>query len=275
MTFEQINGVYVIKDYVPVQWGHFSWIQAILHCINWSLSQVLEFDWLILLSGQDYPIQPLCKIENFLQETKYDGFMEYFLAEAPPETPTKSGLKWDKCTGRDRFFCQYYRLPSPTPSFLKKILFHLGRMSQWQSLVRLVVGREGTLIGLKSLSTPFTKSFRCYAGSNWFTLSYSCIRYIHNFVQQNTAFVDYYKNTIIPEESFFHTILINQSEFNISKENMRYIRWHSSNTGSPAILGVQDFEDLRNSNKHFARKFDVKVDSKILDLLDNYMSDSI
>lgn len=42
-------------------------------------------------------------------------------------------------------------------------------------------------------------------------------------------------------------------------------------TGHPYILNINNLEMLKNRKELFARKFDEKIDSKILDQLDNYI----
>ncbi|MBD2130800.1 hypothetical protein NDI39_10495 [Microcoleus sp. ZQ-A2] len=268
-AFESMSNVTIMEDYVPVLWGDFSMIKMELHCINWLMTHSVEFDWLIFLSGQDYPIHPISQIEQFLEETEYDGFMEYFLAEDPPEKPTEFGLRWLKHTGKDRFFYRYYKLPSP--AIVKSVVFRLSRLTHgWQSLVRFVTDRNGAHLGIRAFSSAFTPKFRCYAGSQWHTLSYRCIQYIHDFVQCNPSFVEYYQRTIIPDESFFQTIVLNQPTLKICNDNKRFIAWTPQST--PAILGVQDCDRLIHSNQHFARKFDIKVDAQVLDRLDRHLS---
>lgn len=270
-AFEPMSNVHILEDYVPVVWGDFSMVKMELHCINWLIARSLEFDWLVFLSGQDYPIEPITQIEKSLQETEYDGFMEYFLAEDPPEPPTEYGLRWLKTTGRDRFFYHYYKLPSP--AIVKSLVFRLSRIAhQWQSLLRFVIDRNGAHIGIRCFSTPFTSNFQCYAGSQWYTLSYCCIQYIHDFVQRNPAFVEYYQKTIIPDESFFQTILLNEPKLKIFNDNKRYISWTPQST--PDILGVQNFNPLIASNKHFARKFNSQVDAGVLELLDRHLTET-
>ena len=44
-------------------------------------------------------------------------------------------------------------------------------------------------------------------------------------------------------------------------------------TGHPYILKVNKFEMLINRKELFARKFDLSVDGKILDLIDNYIKE--
>lgn len=257
-----MSNVHVMEDYVPVQWGEFSMVQMELHCINWLINNSIEFDWLIMLSGQDYPIQSLSEVEQFLENTQYDGFMDYFLAKTSRQNSTEENLRsrfWR------RYFYQYYRLSSSE----LKIANLIGRLiNKRQPYINLQTNRSGTYLGIRCFSTPFTSSFHCYTGSNWHTLSYRCIQYIHEFVRQNPAFVKHYQKTLTPDESFFQTILLNHSQLNIFNGNERYISW---DRGTPSILGIQDLENLITSDRHFARKFDIKVDTQVLDLLDQYI----
>ena len=50
-------------------------------------------------------------------------------------------------------------------------------------------------------------------------------------------------------------------------DNLRYIDW-SEGKPSPKTLTIEDADKLTNSGKLFGRKFNSKVDSKILDYLD-------
>ena len=40
----------------PIEWGHGSQLAAILRCLR--VLREHEWDWLVLLSGQDYPVRP-------------------------------------------------------------------------------------------------------------------------------------------------------------------------------------------------------------------------
>ena len=46
----------------PIEWGHGSQLAAVLRALRW-VRERAEFDWLVLLSGQDYPIRPVADIE--------------------------------------------------------------------------------------------------------------------------------------------------------------------------------------------------------------------
>jgi hypothetical protein len=44
---------------------------------RWLEEEKFDFDWLITTSGQDYPVQPLHRIESFLENTSRDAFVEH------------------------------------------------------------------------------------------------------------------------------------------------------------------------------------------------------
>ncbi|MEO0687871.1 MAG: beta-1,6-N-acetylglucosaminyltransferase, partial [Cyanobacteria bacterium J06649_11] len=61
-----------------VMMGSFAILQGFFDAVSWLINQEIKFDWLINLTGQDYPTQPLYKVEKFLESTNYDGFLEYY-----------------------------------------------------------------------------------------------------------------------------------------------------------------------------------------------------
>ena len=269
-AFNHLSDVHILEEYVSVQWGEFSMVEMEIHCLNWVMAQGLSFDWLILLSGQDYPIQPLSAIESFLRTTDDDGLMEYFPVDEPPQTLLASALQWDKNRGKERFFFRYHRVTRSRLAL--SLLYRLGQLfnnrQPWFNIVACPI--TGGKIGLRVTELPFS---RCYAGSQWFTLSYPCIKYIDDFIKKHPDFVEHYRHTIIPDESFFQTILLNHPHFKISPNNRRFISW-TSPTGGTVVLRNQDFENLIASEQHFARKFDTRVDSQILDRLDQYCANT-
>lgn len=76
-TLKDLSDVFLLKSNFIIKRGEFSILQPYLNVIDWLLKENLEFDWLVYLSGQDYPIQSVNEIEKKLLEAKYDGFIEY------------------------------------------------------------------------------------------------------------------------------------------------------------------------------------------------------
>jgi len=251
--------------------GDFSLIQGYLDAVDWLFSRQIDFDWLINITGQDYPTQPLPRIEKFLAETKYDGFLEYF------ESFSDSNQNlWGSHIGRDRYLYKYWRPGVHIPLFESghslcgRILNRLGvDFNKAQKLIRISWAfDDGLVVGFRAVSTPFNEKFLCYGGSYFHTLSRKCVHFLNGFSKNSTTLVDYYKKTSSPDESFLHTILVNSGLFNICNNNKRYIDFSVCPNGRPRVLTKEDYPILIKDDFHFARKFDIKQDSKVLNMLD-------
>ena len=136
-------------------------------------------------------------------------------------------------------------------------------------------------------------------GSDWWSLSYGCAAYVLRFVEENPSFRRFFKYTHSPGELFFQTIILNSDragsvknfeQYNMwraarSKEqlrseadmlpeetfNYRYVDWSRELTGErerPAVLDERDWEKIKSSKCHFARKFDPRRSAKLLDMID-------
>jgi hypothetical protein len=245
--------------------GGFDLVQSYLDVVEWLLES-LDFDWLVHLTGQDYPIQPLSKVEDFLADTNYDGFMEYFevFSEASP---------WKIQEGHTRYCYQYRTLVSSLSEWQKEILRPVKILNYVQGFFRVNFS-YGFTLGLKT-STPFNSQFICYGGSFLCILSRKCVNYIHHFVQSNLTIVNHYRGVANPDESFIQTILINSQLFQLCNDCKRYFDFSETRHGHPRILTINDFPSLLQSQAFFARKFDLAKDSQILNLIDTQLLENL
>ncbi len=253
---QNFSDVHILKIEKSGIRGDFSLLQPYLQAIDWLFTNNSDFDWLVYISGQDYPTQPIAKIESFLSKTDYDGFMQYFDTSSPE-------CLWEEDEVFKRYFCQYYRLPNWT----KKLLLRALLIQKVTPIILSVY--YGSLIGLPAKRTPFNERFICYGGSQWHTLSKKCIQYIRDFIKENESLVNYYKKTLVPDESFIQTILLNSHKFKICSDNKRYIDFTETDWGHARILTSRDYKTITNGNFHFARK--LEQDTDILNMLDAYM----
>ncbi len=103
------------------------------------------------------------------------------------------------------------------------------------------------------------------------TLSKDTIEYIHDFTHRNPDFVKFFRNSFIPDEIFFQTIILNsERKTKVVNDNLRYIDWVDE---KPAILTEKYFQAIQTSSQLFARKFDQTCDSTILDTIDEQLLD--
>jgi hypothetical protein len=240
--------------------GDFFVIQSYLNAIKWLIDHGIEYDWLIYLSGQDYPAKPILEIESFLSNTNYDGFMEYFNVFSPES-------HWSIREGKSRYLFRYQNihLLKKIPKWVKQLITPIKIVNYLQPLFKINFAYE--MLGVRRKSI-FDENFVCYGGSSFTTLTRKCVEYLHNFCQNNLEVIEYYKEVCNSDESFIQTILINSKKFNLCNENKRYFDFSQTKNGRPKILTTNDYDAIVQSNAHFARKFDIRKDDKILDILD-------
>ena len=210
-------------------WGGFGHVRATLKGIDELLRRGEDFDYAILLTGQDYPIKSNEFIERFFEAQQPRSFMGF--SPLPSES-------WSPRGGLGRIEHRHLRL----------------------------YGRH-----LRSpLKRRFPPGLRPYGGGAYWCLSRDCIEYVARFVERRPDVVAFFRHVDIPDELFFHTILLSSElRDTIVNDNLRYIDW--SRGKRPAILGVRDLDALRASPKLFARKFDMDQDETVLDLIDRHL----
>ncbi|GAB5472921.1 MAG: beta-1,6-N-acetylglucosaminyltransferase [Maribacter sp.] len=238
--FEKILGQHVtfIENRVPIYWSNISQVQGMLNSFAEIKSKV--YDYLIFMSGQDYVLSPVRQIISFLEKNSGKEFIEW-------EEISSKGLNWQ---------VRYEK-------------YHFTHLSPFrQKLGRL----------MRQLPLPkrrYPKFENLYGGGAWFMLTKSAIDYVSEFCIENPDFVHFHKYVHCPDEQFFQTILMNSSfKERIVNNNFWYIDWFSQ-SNNPKIIESAHFDRLVYSNKFFARKFDYKVDEKIMDLIDNHVAKNI
>ncbi len=239
--------------------GDFSLVKNYFSAVDWLLSNNIDFDWLIKLSAQDYPTQPLAKIEYSLSTTQYDGFLEYFKVFS-------SESHWSVREGSGRYLYGYKKLPIALPNWIMSMLKISKVINYLQNYFR-VDFEHGLRLGIK-IKPIFDRNFQCYGGLFFTILSKKCIIYLNNFYQNNPDVVNYYKQILIAEESIIQSILVNSKKFNLYNQCKHYMDFSNSLHGHPKILTEKDYHAITQESYYFARKFDMDISSEILDKLD-------
>ncbi|MBU7581748.1 MAG: hypothetical protein KAF91_02340 [Nostoc sp. TH1S01] len=205
-------------------------------------------DWFILLSGADYPIKSARHILDDLISSPYDAYIQYEkITYKTYKQDLKQNMLWLKNSYKR--YC--------TKSFSCNYIKHLK------------ISLEHPLLTKPFL--PFSKKTACFSGSQWFCGNRQAARYIIDFHSQKNYLTLYYSQIKYADESYFQTILANAPHLKLKNDRLRYIDW--SNGGChPKTLLMEDLPNLLKSSAHFARKFDIDIDSNILNELDRITS---
>jgi hypothetical protein len=102
----------------------------------------------------------------------------------------------------------------------------------------------------------------------FWTLSQECAEYVLQYIESNKALRKFLKFTWGSDEFIFQTIIMGSPyKENVVNKNYRYINWPEKGA-RPNVFVETDFERIINSDCIFGRKFDINIDKKIIDLLD-------
>lgn len=241
-----------------VYWGDFSLVQAILNGIKAVCSHDTNFDFTVILSGQDYPLKSSQKIKSEFEKYRGKQLLEYF-------TLPYDG--WGKKGGMERFQKYHfwfknnnYRFP-PTSS--KGVFFDF-----LIQIISIFLGEERSL--------PY--NLKPYGGATWSVFSLECIEYISNFVdsKEGKRLKRYFRYTWGSCEMFFQTVIMNsQIAETVIWHYLSYCEFPEEKGGHTRIFTSEDSERLLSTKCLFARKFDMDVDSEILDIIDRSIEKSV
>lgn len=253
---------------IAVRWGDFSLIDAVLGAAEWARSHA-PFDWLIWISGQDYPLGPLRDFEARLAGGRADAWLRHSPGYTYPGWPAGEALRRYGFAYRDiPSFTRAYWFPLALRRALERGIRHFNRA---QSLIQFRPRHRNntTKLGLRLRRTPYSADFPCIGGWPWFNVNARAVSRILDFVAAHPDYVAHYQRTYCPDESFFHTILVNDPELTIENEPLRHVSWDSRPSSSPRVITRGPlFDAALASGQPFARKFDVRVDAGCLDVLD-------
>lgn len=247
-------GVLFVEPPSTVAWGEFSQLAMVLRCLRWVRDRV-DFDWLVLISGQDYPIRPITAIEQSLADAEVDAFIGTGPCGRPP---------FRRAIGEFAF--RYYYRWRPAPGVVAGLVAQHG----WRGLplIGSRVMPSGVWVGVRAPRSPFGPQLVCHVGSDWFTLSRTAVDAVDHFIRVRPEVVDFYRRTLIPTESFIHTVLANDDSLRLSPDNRRHLVFDAPDRSAPRILRTQDLDSILLSGADFARKFDETIDKGVLDEID-------
>ncbi len=209
-------------------WGSFGHVSATIEGLDELHRCGAEFDYVVLLTGQDYPIKPVASIERTLAE---------------------SG---------GRSFKAHDRLPGGWENGMQRI-------THWHS--RRIGVPRGWHLHLP-LARELPQGLVPYGGSSYWWLSREAVEFVRGFLAEQPQVYRFFRHVDIPDEILFHTILLNSPlRDSIVNDELRHVDWTRS-PAARDLPRAGDLEALRRSPKLMARKFDSTVDAEILDLID-------
>lgn len=229
-------------DRINVTWGDFSQVKAEIILLKAAVeneSKGKKYSYFHLISGCDLPIKSNDEIHEFFKENNGKEFI-HFSSEKVSE----------QSIGRIR----YYHFFRNKRTFVRK-------------LISYSVLKVEKLLGVNRLKKD---NFKVQKGCNWFSITGDFAEYI---VANMNKWEKIFKYSYCADEVFVQTILLNSPfKDNLYMPNCnnnliacaRLIDWHRDN---PYVFRKEDFYLIKSSSAMFARKFDMNIDSDIVDMV--------
>jgi hypothetical protein len=250
---------------IPALWGDFGMVQATLNCIKQIIADMRK-GYCVLMSGQDYPIKSSAFINEFFCRHYGANFIQGY-----PILPTDCAEQGSRRINRYKINLSNSRNDYlMLPSIYDREFYRKFNFKAFLTLAkRNGIGSCLSLLPKTLMKRKFPSYIQPYKGSQWWALPIETICFILDFIQEHPDYPIYHRYTFAPDEIFFQSIIFSMIGKACIHDEVTYVDWPLNNHG-PLILKEMNFRDM-NANGHiklFARKFDVTVDSKILDLID-------
>lgn len=250
-TLEGEADVHFLKRY-RTPWGGFGLVRAAVAGLSAAVNlRERAFDYVVSLTGQDYPIRPNAEIH---EELTRGGGRSFMVSWPLPFAKWRNG-------GLDRFQCRHwtalgrrFRLPVRAAS---------GAMRA-KAPIRRALNR------MLPRARPFLEGFKPFGGGAFWWLARSHAEYALSYLRANPSYSRYFRHVSIPDEMFFQTLLLNSPvAAQIVNDDLRYVDWKVGGS-HPRTLGREDLTRLIGSGRLVARKFDESADSVVLDMIDAF-----
>lgn len=225
---------------INVKWGAFSIVEATFVLMKEALKNK-DNTFFHLISGQDFPIIDINKIFEF-----YEGNTNIYMTYSFSKNCIKSHenvLWWqkyyfyfDKISRRTWYGKIYHRI-----SLIFQILLGINKF--------------------KSLDIN-EDMYHC---SEWIDIPREPLEYVFTFLNEHKNWLKLFQTSAFPDESIFQTILCNSKyKEKIINNNHRYIDWKHKYKNGPKFLDVTDYDKIKKTNCHFARKIDKNISKELI-----------
>lgn len=229
------------------RWGGYSMVDIELKAIRQLLGWSGDWQFFINVSGQDFPLKTQTEIKSFLAAHEENNFLTVFDSEFIEN------------------WCNPYPLFRPRATN-KNFLNARSRIER----VFLELPGVSRLLYVPLVKRPFINGVEWFAGWQWMLLNRRFCEYLFDRAELD-KYVKFFKNTFIPDEGFFQTVIMNSPHREtVVNDFKRTVTMQDA--GGVKIFRTADFDYLMSSDNFFARKFDADVDNQIIERLERELA---
>jgi core-2/I-Branching enzyme len=241
-------GVRVVQPHLSTGWDSWNTVEATLAGLRLLYREAEGPDYVVHLSGTDYPVARPERVVSDLRAVGADAYVK-----ATPVRP------WRRDRGA---VAGPLGFGVNEGAANQKVCYRRYFPTTFRPLgIRLRI-RSPLLAPLLS---PFSSRLGCHAGEHWWTLGRRAVEHLLATREDRPELARWFAERPIPEEGYVQTVVCNGPGLRIERRNFRHVDW-SSRARSPRTLGVADVPTILAGGAHFARKF--APDDPALDAID-------
>lgn len=247
--------VHFIEKRVRVMWGSFTQVQFQMELIRAALASGVQFDYLFMISGQDYPVWSNDRIISYLRTLEGRSLLQGMCIVDSPHSTTVE--------------YKQYRFLNNRP----------WKYGSWKSRFRVALRKLTSHILKKPLAfTADGRQYRLYKGADYFAVTLQLAAYVLQQYDECPQLRRYFSTSFAPSETFIHTVAFNSPyaadcmltslpggrTYLKQLTPLTYIEY----TTKIKELTEQDFDRIIQSDKMLCRKCVTGISDRLLDMID-------
>lgn len=228
-------------DRVQVNWGGYSQVEAIRILVREALRVADDDDYLVMLSGSDYPLRPVADLVDHLRSHQGRQYLRAFeIAKSEP----KYLKQIDRTHHRD--------LP-----FLSRRTGNKALRKFRNAMIRLIDGPMS-----RKRPSPVPAGLRIGHGGTHFAVTAECMRSMEEAVTPEVE--RYFASVFCPEEKFYQSLIMSTRfahltpaggfEKYVGPGNWRYANLHLIDPTLVRVFRHDDWAEVSRSPMFFIRK---------------------
>jgi glycosyltransferase, family 14 len=238
VKLHHFDNLYISRHY-NITWGGYNHLAAIMELLKTALKDD-RVSYVHIISGQDVPVRSVNEFNEKFNETD-----AIYMTCTPIEDCAVSVQK------------RLERRVVTANMDSRKIPVKICNVVTY-GIQKILMGKRSKLGEYQSI----------YKGMVWVSMPRKAVEFVLQYIDENPKYIIDMKHTVIPEEFFFQTIFMNSYwKDKVICDNLRYTDWSCRNGSIPAILDESDYDSILQSGAYFARKIDLKISERLLQML--------
>lgn len=232
-------------------WGRWSLVEATLDLID-EARRLHDPRWFVIVSGQDWPARDLARWEAELDRVGADAVFESQPVTGGGGRGHPVPLQSDEVR---RYGDAWHVFPRPARPLLARGAAAVARRAAaWAAPGRYPAlmdfyGRGFALAWRRDVFP--VPGWVLHKGHQWITLGPAAARAL---LEAPPEVARHFRRTLIPDESFAHSVLRNAPSIRVEDGLTSYAPWNRIDRPPPLVLREEDLDGVRASRAPFARK---------------------